>query len=212
MDIKECSIDQCNKIAEKRGWCGTHYRRWQRHGDPEKIVRNFHDGCSVDGCDRRHSAKGMCSLHYGRMWRNGDLTTVKVARVHEKFCSIDGCEGKYSAKGYCHMHYLRWKKHGDPTKTLRSNDGWTSKNGYRSKYIGGKNVLEHRFVMEQHLGRELIDGEIVHHKNGIRDDNRIENLELCRYFQPPGQRVKDQVAWAEKILKEYGPYRDLEII
>lgn len=70
---------------------------------------------------------------------------------------------------------------------------------------GHKYVYEHILVMEEHLGRYLTNGENVHHINGIKDDNRIENLELWTKPQPSGIRAINAVEWAIKTLKLYAP-------
>ena len=107
----------------------------------------------------------------------------------------DGCGAEFVAASWlktrfcgrsCGMRYAgsqRVHKRGEEHPNWRTGRHVRKRDGYVQVRITNEAgervyVLEHRLVMEQHLGRPLEEHETVHHKNGDKSDNRIENLEL----------------------------------
>jgi hypothetical protein len=151
------------------------------------------------GNPARRCAK--CTKIYRRQYLND-----RKANGEWPLCDFPECGRLRNSHGYC-MHHARLHAKGEELRPLRPHvkGGGHYSDGYR--YVTHpetkKSVAEHRLVMEQHLGRPLLPHESVHHLNGQRADNRLENLELWSRHQPTGQRVADKVAWARELLALY---------
>lgn len=182
--------------------------------------------CVGPECDSpvHNKIRQLCTGHYQQYRKNKPLAPLRKRQA--PFCGFADCKRKPTARNLCHGHYRQWhegrplskidssrsKAASRPRPKARNRDGYINKHGYRmvwrpeSPYATkGRCVQEHRFIMSELLGRKLLPTESVHHKNGVRHDNRLENLELWSKSHPFGQRVEDKVQWAKELLALYEP-------
>lgn len=160
--------------------------------------------CGFSDCGRPEESRGYCSAHAAQDREGRPLTplrtVVRLPKRPDGLCAGPDCTSKAVSGALCKRHRAEYVKTGEMTAIDRSpKRTLDEKTGY--VWLGGRH--EHRIVMEEMLGRALLPGENVHHKNGVKHDNRPRNLELWVTFQPAGQRPEDLLDWADEIIRRY---------
>lgn len=190
MPTKICCIENCGSPAKARGLCNKHYKReCRRLGGALPPIGHKH--CSVQNCKRLYYAKGYCSLHYQEAFRRkmAQSRVEKNAVVNlpnEQWRDIPGYEGEYQvsnlgrvkrvehtlvrANGHIMLYHERLPK-------LK-----TDEDGYLSVALCHKGKIKYERVHRLVAGSFLDNHNNlpqVNHKNGIKNDNRVANLEWC---------------------------------
>jgi hypothetical protein len=183
--------------------------------------------CSVAECKNLSDGlHGLCKAHQGRVVRGiqVDLPIQPRRPAAGLQCSVQSCESEAVAKGLCALHSCRSRQgrpleaprrlRRRPGQRLARADGYVDlvvpANTSGAKQDGRLNrlplMLEHRFVMQQHLGRPLLATETVHHRDSDKTNNSLDNLELWGGRHGKGGRLQDNLMAAiDLLMANLGP-------
>jgi len=184
-----CSIPGCEKAVHGRGWCKTHYGRWQRHGDPNggQVYQPRPPVCVIDGCDKPVAARGWCHTHYKRWQTHGD-PTIDLHAWNK--LGLDG----------------RWQGYLDlSTRTASGCLEWNGPRfdrGYGAFWDGERMWRAPRFAWTKAHG-PIPEGLIVRHdcdnppcvnldhlRLGTHDDNMADRLERGWYLKDRQEQAR----------------------
>lgn len=177
--------------------------------------------CVSPDCGRRPFSNALCTLHYARWKKGEDVGTTPPEFNREKVieqysnhaaCLLPGCGSRPVNRWMCSKHAQQRAaglidEQGNPLRPvaptgrrpqqglIRDGAGYplmVAPEWYKGKTRDGR-ILAHRFILEQHLGRYLESHEVVHHKDGNRQNNALSNLELhTRKTHPPAHEHTTQ--------------------
>lgn len=178
MTQRICSIAECGKFVQARGWCAQHYMRWRKHGDVETVLSRPGRApgsapsmpCSGPECLNLvgdGSQTGLCRTHIAQVRRGAEMTPIQPWSRGGGFptdCAVPGCDRPHSAKGMCKVHrqsLLRGSQPKGPviTKVRRLGcavdecDGVHTSSGYCGRHY---NLLVQRFA-RYGITREFAD-------------------------------------------------------
>ncbi|MCE5211876.1 MAG: hypothetical protein LLG40_10015 [Deltaproteobacteria bacterium] len=151
---KICSVEQCERKTYGLGFCSAHYQQFKKYGHIiRKTLKNQNKGklCKVDGCGLPSKNNGYCNRHNDQMRDHGEILGVGLMRA--KPIGV----GMMKQKGYIYL--------------LRKGHPRANKDGY---------VKRANIVWEEATGHMIVPPEVLHHKNEIKTDDSLGNLQLCK--------------------------------
>lgn len=158
----------------------------------------------VDVENRKNQPKRTCRASNDRCAQALRLRSQALTFVPTAECARDGCGAPVRAV-ITTKNGRRKKYCSQMCAAVASQKGWRKhSSGYMVRRRSGVLEVQHRVVMAEHIGRALLPSETVHHLNGDRADNRIENLELRNGHHGPGATAAEQITWMIESLEARG--------